>query len=272
MPIISLSRRSCTSSAAIADELAGRLDCARIGEEIYADAAVASGVEADTLRKAFTDAPSLFGMNLVSRKRCIVHVQAALATRFLAGDVVYLGTFGHLLVRGVSHLLKVRITAARPDRVTLRAQRDGCNEAEAAKRIDRDDKQHHNLAKQVFGVDDNDDDPYDLVINTSQVDVATAVDIIAETVRHDRYKPMTYSMTCMRNVALGHRVKAVLVDLDPDVDAQAENGNIRVRIRDAGKEKRVEEVRVRALALDGVESVEVLAIQDFLDGKAGRLT
>jgi cytidylate kinase len=271
MPIISMSRLSCTSSAAIADGLAARLELSRIEDEIFADAAGTSGIEIDTIRKAFSDAPSLFGMNAASRKRCIVHVQAALATRFLADDVVYLGGFGHLLVQGVSHLLKVRITATRPDRIALKAEREGCDEKQAAKRIDRDDKQRKNLAQQVFQVDDDDDDPFDLVINTSQVDVPTAVDIVAETVRHDRYRPMTYSMTCMRNVEVAHRVKAALVDLDTDVDAQAENGTVRVRIRGGGKANRVEEVRTRALALDGVETVEVLAIQDLLDGKAGKL-
>ena len=88
----------------------------------------------------------------------------------------------------------------------------------------------------------------------------TAVDIITGTAKLKRYQPMTYSLACMRNVELARRVRAALADLDVDVDVQAEGGKLRVRTRDSGRgtAKRVEEIRQRASAHDGVEHVEVI--------------
>jgi hypothetical protein len=84
---------------------------------------------------------------------------------------------------------------------------------------------------------------------------------------------MTYSLACMRNVELAHRVRAALIDLDVDIDVQADGGKLRVRTRDSGRStnKRVEEIRQRAMALDGVEHVDVVAIKDIFNGAPGRV-
>jgi cytidylate kinase len=271
MAIVSISRFSHTSSEAVARGVATRLGGEFVSEEVFDEAAARSDLPLEKLKKALHDAPSLLGMSLPLRRRCIAHVQAALAARFLNDNTVYLGDFGHLLVQGVSHLLKVRITAALDDRVALMAKRDECDAKAAEKAIRREDKRRRNLAQHIFGTDDDDDEPFDLVINTSQVNVETAVDIIVDTAGHKRYQPMTYSITCMQNVELGHRARAALVDLDPGVDVHAENGKLRVRIRDAGKKQRLEDVRARVLGLDGAESVEVVAVKDTLDDRAGRM-
>ncbi len=272
MSIISISRTPYTSSEAIARNVAGKLGYVCLDQEVFEEATAGSGIPPDKLQKAFSEPPSLFGMSLTTRKRCVASVQAGLSARYLDDDVVYLGDFGHLLVHGVSHLLKVRITAQEQDRVAQKAEREDCTTKEAEKQIQKSDKQRAALAKQLFGVEGNDSELFDLVINTSQVDIDTATDIIVDTVKHKRYQPMTYSVRCMQNVELGHRVRAALIDLDPDVDVQAEDGKVRVRIRDAGdgKGKRSEEIEQRAASLAGVEQVEVLAVKDLFDGTSRR--
>ncbi len=185
--------------------------------------------------------------------------------------VVYHGPFGHILIPGVSHVLKVRIFAQREDRVATKVKREGAavSAGGVEKALLREDKQRSALAKLVFNVDDDDANLFDLVINTSQVDAATAADIIAGTVKLKRYQPMTYSVRCMENLELSLRIRASLIDLDPDLVVEADNGNVRVRTRARGK--KLTEVRQQADALEGVKSVEIEAVEDSFGRIAGGL-
>jgi cytidylate kinase len=273
MPIVIFSRLPFTSSEAIAHNAASRLGFECLDQEVFQEAAQRSGFSEAHLRRAFEEAPSLFGMSLATRKRAVAHVGAALSRRLLRDNVVYHGPFGHFLIQGVAHVLKVRIHAQLADRVALKVKRDGGSTQEAEKFISRIDRERLLLARMVFGAEDDDPNLFDLVVNTSQVDPETAVGIIAETVQHKRYQAMTYSQRCLENLELSYRARAALVELDPDVAVQAENGQVRVRTKASGrsKEGRVAAIRERIGKLEGVRTVEVEVVEDFLDRLAGSL-
>jgi cytidylate kinase len=233
-----------------------------IDQEVFRDAAAVSGIDESKLSRAFREPPSFFGMSETARRRSIAHVAAALARHMLKDNVIYHGSFGHLLIPGVSHVLKVRIYAQREDRVAARTRCDGeADSGGAEKALRREDRERQALAKMVFEVDDEDTDLFDLVINTSQVDVDTAVAIIASTAKLKRYQPMTYSMRCMENLELSLRAKASVVDLDPAVVVEADGGNVRIRTR-CGRGRRLAEVRRRAAELEGAKSVEIDTVKD----------
>jgi cytidylate kinase len=235
-----------------------------LDQEIFREAASASDVPEDKLLSAFREPPGFFGMSSAVRKRSIAHVSAALVKHLLKDNVVYHGPFGHLLVPGVSHVLKVRIVAQREDRVATKIKREtNLSETDADKALLREDKQRSTLAKQVFGVDDEDTDPFDLIINTSQVDVDTAAEIIVNTVKRDRYQPMTYSMRCMERLELALRTRASLVGIDPNVEVQVESDHLRIqtRLRSDGKQRTMRE---KAAELEGVQKVEMEVLEDSL--------
>ncbi len=123
----------------------------------------------------------------------------------------------------------------------------------------------------MFNLVEEDAALFDLVINTSQVDVDTAVDIITGTVKLKRYQPMTYSVRCMENLELSLRARARLIDLDPDVVVETDNGNVRIRTRSGGwsSRKKSSEMRERTANLDGVKSVDVEVVEDTLGRMAG---
>jgi hypothetical protein len=203
-------------------------------------------------------------MSSAARKRSIAHVSAALAKHLLKDNVVYLGPFGHVLVPGVSHVLKVRIFAQWEDRVATKVNREtNLSVTDAEKTILREDKQRSKLAKQVFGVDDEDTDLFDLVINTSQVDTDKATEIIVNTVKLNRYQPMTYSIRCMERLELALRTCAALVGVDPGVEIQVENGHVRIRtrVRSEGKQRAMRE---KAAELEGVADVGMEVLGDSL--------
>jgi cytidylate kinase len=270
---ITISRLSYTSGRAIAHNVATALGYELADQEVFQSASSAWGIPEAKLLRAFQEAPAFFGMSASTRKRLIPLVSAELAAKLLKDDVVYHGPFGHVLVTGVSHVLKVRIFAQLEDRVANRVKREsGLSTAEAERAILHADRQRLQLAKEVFNVDDEDAAPFDLVINTSQVDVDTASDIITGTVKLKRYQPMTYSVRCMENLELSLRARAHLVDLDPNVLVEADNGNVRIRSRGGGwsARKKATEMRQRTAVLEGVTSVDVEMVEDTLGRMAMR--
>jgi cytidylate kinase len=248
----------------VAGKVAASLNYEIIDEEVFDDASAVSGIPKDKLLTAFREAPSFFGMSAAIRKRSIAHVSAALAKRFLKDNVVYHGPFGHVLVPSISHVLKVRIIAQRKDRIAAKIEREpNLSETDAEKALLREDKQHVSLAKQVFDVDEDESELFDLVINTSEVDVDAATETILDTAKLKRYQPMTYSIQCIENLELSLRARALLVTDDPDVDVQVENGalRIRTRVRAEGKHRTMRE---KAQKLKDVKNVEVDVLGDSL--------
>jgi cytidylate kinase len=263
---------SYTSGRAIAHEAASSLGYEVVDREIFLEASNTSGVSESKLLKAFQDPPTLFGMSSSTRKRYVVHVSAALAKRFLKGNVIYQGPFGYPLVTGVSHVLKVRIFAQREDRVSAMVERErGLSAAEAEKALLKQDRARAALAKQVFQTEDDDTSLFDLMINTSQVDTPSAVEIITNTAKLKRYQPMTYSIRCMENLELCLRVRAHITDVDVDAEVEADGGRIRIRTHGGGglKKRKLSEIEQRVAALEGVETVEVEMIEDKLGRVAG---
>ncbi len=272
MTCILISRLSYTSGRAIAHDAAAKLGYEVIDKEIFQEASVTSGVAESKLLKAFQNPPTLFGMSSSTRKRYVVHVSAALAKRLLKGNVIYQGPFGYPLITGVSHVLKIRIFAQREDRVATMVEREqGLSAAEAEKAILKQDGARAALAKQVFQAEDNDASLFDLMINTSQVDTVSAVEIITNTAKLKRYQPMTYSIRCMENLELCLRVRAHITDVDVDAEVASDGGSVRIRVHGGGglKKRKLSEIEQRVASLEGVETVRVEMVDDSLGRIAG---
>lgn len=273
MSIILLSRLSDSSGRAVARDLAAKLDYECLDEEVFQEASAASGLPVGQIKRALSEPPTLFGMRAASRRRCLIHFKAALAEHLLRDRVVYHGPFGCWIVSGVSHALTARIHASLDDRVAVRSSRDGSSPDEARRAIQREDRGRLALARELFSGDDDDVGRFDLILNTSQVDPGSAVDVIAETVGLRRFQPMTYSVGCLQDLALARRLEARLVDLDPRVEVSADAGQVRIRTQLSGglAKRRFAEIERRALALEGVSAVQIQNVGDLFSAIAGRL-
>jgi cytidylate kinase len=272
MPIVIVSQLSNTGGETIVRNAAERLGYSLAGDEVFDEASRRSGIPADKLRKALFDAPSLFGMSPAARRRSAAYVQAAMATRLLEDGVVFHGPYGHVMIEGISHVIKVRIAAPLEYRAASLAERERCGAKEAEKMLAREDAQRASIADLLFGVDESDPALFNLVIDAAGTDAAAAARLIAETALQERYRPNTYSRKSMADFELTCRIRAALVGLDPDVQVQASQGEVRIRTRTGGraKEKRIQEIRGIVEAHEGVSKVEIEALThlaDLLDKK-----
>lgn len=272
MSLITISRRTYSRGKEIAARAAAALEYECIGREVLQLASRQYGVPEDKLYKAIHEAPSFFGMSLQARKQYIAYVKAAFAAYMVKDNVVYHGPAAEMLIRGVSHLLKVRITADFEDRVALRMERDKAPEKEARKALQHDDTQHVKLMKWVYGRDDTDAALYDLAINVSPIGVERAVELITGTVKLERFRPVEYSLTLLKNIELSLRVSAHLVDVDPDIRVHSIEGVIHVYTKAIGaaKKRNVEIIEKRVPEIPGVKSAEVHMSEDLFERIAGR--
>lgn len=273
MAIVNISSLSYSSGDAVAQNLASVLGYKLVGDEIFQQAAERSGISQDKLRQAFHSMPLLLGMSASSRKQCIAHVQAALASQFLEPDLVFHGRFGQFLAKGVSHVLNVRIQGKSEDRVARLADQKGIDAKEAEKILQKEDRQRIMISKLVFDRDDDDTSQFDLVVNSSQMDVDTMVEVITDAAKLKRYSPMSYSIQCMKDIALARTAKAELADLDPDINVESNRGNlkIRTRIHGSAKKKRIEKIKERMKKFEDLKSLDIDVVQDALGRFTGSL-
>ena len=265
MSSVMISSMSFTPGRGIASGVAERLGLDLIDDSIYQMAGERFGVSDRQLRSAFEKGPSLVGMSSAHRRRLAVCVDAALASQFGRNDSVYHGPFAGLTLRGVAHILRIRISTGFAERVGA-AQRQGVDPIAAERRVRSSDGAARQIAWAIFGREDVDAD-YDLVLDLSDGSEAEAIDSIVRAARSPAYRPTTFSCQCLRDLELASTVAAHLAcKLAVDAEADLHEGVLRIRAE--ASERRRERIRHEAesiaAGLPGIRKVEVQVVDCWL--------
>jgi hypothetical protein len=241
----------------IASRVSGNLGYECLGADVEAAAAATYGLPTNRLRQALSFSPPLTMRLRGVPQKYLAYFQASLVAALCRDDVVYGGTIGHMLVTGVSHIMKVRVTAELEDRVAWRAASDRESEAGARSSLLKEDAARENWFARMFGADDTAASEFDLVVNVSELGVEGAGRTIEETVREVRFKPVTYSRNMIRDQELACRVRAGLIGEVNDVVVTARDGEVTIHSKALGRRKlsRVAPLRDKVLAMEGVSYV-----------------
>jgi cytidylate kinase len=259
MSIIIISGDAYCTCKGVIEGVSETMGYKMLGDEVIVEAAQEFGVPFKQLSKAIHEPPSFLGISLSTKKKYIVYIQAVTMRHFLADDIVYHGPAGHLLIQGVSHVLKVRVTANIEDRIKRKMEDEKVSETSARKSIAALDRDSKKWAKAVYGFDDTHESLYDLVISLGQIDPATAVDIITNTVQTKRFQPMTYSINCMKYVELAARIKSKLVDIDPDVEVRVDNEKMHIHSSapERDRKKRTDDIQAALVEIPDAKEPEI---------------
>jgi len=109
--IITISRGSFSGGRVVAECVAEKLGYRLVSREVLSAAAARYGIAEEKLTRALERAPGLWERLGHERRLYLTYIQAALCEALQADDVVYHGHAGHLLLRGISHVLRVRLIA-----------------------------------------------------------------------------------------------------------------------------------------------------------------
>ncbi len=266
MSSIFIASDSRNTAARMAERLGEATGYAVVGREVLDQASRRYEVPEELLVKALDQTPSFFGLSPKVRERCLSCIQAAALEELVRDKVACHGLGAHLYVKGVSHVLKVRVLAKPSDLAQELALGTEMSSGKTEKMVARAEKARQNWSRTFFKEDETSAGIYDLVVSLHQIEEDEAVDMIVRTASHRKFEAMTYSLGCMQELLMASQVRALLVPRFPDCRVRAESQTVVVYIKSLKRQKRkiASVVRETARSVPGVVHVEVHVIADFI--------
>ena len=191
MAIVTISRGTLSGGEALAESLSTRLGIPAISREVIRDAASRYGIAENLLDQQLHKVPSLIQRRLGSaeeRRLYLVAIRTALAERAREGEYIYHGHAGHLLLKKLPGVFKVRLIAPVAYRVRMVKENQGLSAEEAAKYIEQVDKNRIQWTKFLYNVDWLDPSHYDVVINLEFMSLDTACSMIETAVQQPEFQ------------------------------------------------------------------------------------
>lgn len=223
MAIVTISRGSFSGGVAVAEAVAQRLGVPCISREVVRDAAQASGVDEGSLVATLEEPPRFWEKTPGRIPAHLNLVRSALLQRADGGDFVYHGYAGHLLLSGISHVLRVRVIASEAYRVETAMRDRNLNEKEATRFVKRLNVQLRKWTEFLYGVDWQDPSLYDVVLRVDRVGVEGTADIIVRMTGLPPFRPTDESLKALADLRLGSLVWSALSG-----DPRTKSANVRV--------------------------------------------
>lgn len=269
MAIITISRGSFSRGKEVAEKVAKKLGYDCISRDILLDASEHFNTPEIKLVRAIHDAPSILDRFARGKDKYITFFQASLLKYLKEDNIVYHGLAGQFFVRGVSHVLKVRIISDIEDRVRCEMEREKISADEAMRLIKKDDEQRRKWSHHLYGIDTTDSSLYDLVIHVRKITVDDAADIICHTVSSDHFKTSPESRKIIHDLVMAAEVKAAVFELNPNIEVSANDGIVRIiaKVHDAHRMTLEDELKQSAKTVRGVREVltEMVPITLYTD-------
>jgi cytidylate kinase len=258
MAIITISRGTFSGGKAVAERLGERLRYPCISREVILDAAKEYGISEEKLNAAIKEAPPFWQQTPGKRIAYLNFVIAALLERARGGNLVYHGHAGHLLLSGISHVLRVRVIADMEFRIRAASERMGLSREEAIVAIEKVDKERIKWTRFLYGVEWQDPSLYDVVINLERMSIEGSAETVIRMTELDDFKPTAASQKAFDNLRLGSRVWASLTKDSrtkaANVRVEADNGIVTIT-GNASSERVLEAIPDVAKTVDGVKDV-----------------
>jgi len=259
MSVIGISRGSYSYGKAIAEEIAQRLGYACVSREVLIEASEEFNVPEIKLVSAVDDAPSIFDRIIDGKEKYMTYIEAALLRHLRKDNVVYHGFGGLFFIRGVQHVLKVRINADMEERVRLLRERDNVSKKKAESHIRNLDRQRKKWSRHLYGVDPWNSSLYELALQVGKISVEDAVDIVCNTVGLKRFATTPESQQAMDDLCLAAEVKATLIEIKRGIQVTVRNGVVYLRTTILEFKKYETEKNMRDIVekLPGVKEVKL---------------
>jgi cytidylate kinase len=210
MPILAMTREMGSLGTFIGQEVARRLGYAFIRHEIIAEAAQMYDAAEESLVATVETKPGVWDSLSEGARRHFAFLAAEVFDFAVQDNVVIVGRWSTLLLRGVDHALRVRISAPMDLRVRRIVERLGVETEEARNQILRSDRGVRARIRQFFEVEWGDPHLYDLTLNTERFAVEGGTDLLCHQLNRPEWQPTEPSRAVLGDAALAARVRAAL--------------------------------------------------------------
>jgi len=232
MAIITISRGSATSGLMLAEGLSKVLNYKLVRREDVLQGIARFGVAADKLEKILFGPPIYSDDFKHDIRNYIAFFQATLCDYIQKEDVIYVGNIGHMMLRDIACVLRIRFIAPPEFRVKMLIEHEQMTPEEASAYIEKIDAQRRAWALILYGVDSLNPSLYDLTINLERTSIDTAVDIAATAARHKKLSENGQCINALNNLVMASRARAELAadartaPSDIEVESDAENATV----------------------------------------------
>ncbi len=235
MAIITISRGTFSGGRDLAERVAERLGYRCLPRVALYEAANRYGVSEEKLSRAISEAPHLWERLSSEKARYLACARAALLNEVKDDNVVYHGLAGHFLLKGVPHILRVRVIANMEFRTKAAMDRGHPTEEDAIQVIRTMDDKRARWTKFLYHIDWNDPSSYDLVINLDQISLSSACEVVCYAVSLDGFRTTPEWRKTMDDLVLSTEVRAVIAAnaaskniADAGIEIEADEGVVTV--------------------------------------------
>lgn len=232
MQTICISRGTYSGGQELARRLAEKLGYRCLSREELIEAATREGIHVGKLEMTMVK-PGIFSERLaLERDLYLAFSTAYLCEKSMDGGLVYHGRTGHLLLSGVSHVLRVRVLADEEYRIRAVMQRLNLVREKARKYIDEVDEDRRRWVHSMYGVSWEDAANYDMVVNLAQMNLENAATALMNVAQLPDFQMTPASRRTMENLGLAARARMAIAQDErthaASVKVRADNGLVSV--------------------------------------------
>lgn len=261
--IITISRGSFSRGKEVAEKLANRLNYSCLSRDLLLAASSEFNIPEIKLTRAIHDAPSILDRIGFGKEKYISYLQTTLLRRVLTDNVVYHGLAGHFLLKGIPHVLMIRIMANMEDRIAEEIERENISEKEALHILIKDDQERRAWSQHIFNTDPWSAELYHCVFKIGKCSVDDVIEAIAKVVQQPYFRSTPESHKILEDKLLASEVKASLLTEFPRVKTTGEDGVVRIYLEVSGfrRKKAIQQVE-RILEKSGIKcQIQILINQ-----------
>ena len=260
MTVIALTQEMGSLAKDVAARVAGELGLALMRHEVVDSVSTRMHVPTSLINRLREGQAGTIERMRADRTSLAVYMTEEVLEAAARGNVVLRGWGATMLLRGVPHVVRVRVTRPFEQRVAWLQERLGTDDVDAAEEeVRRSDRAHAARMHAQFGVTWGDPLLYDLVLNTERLSVESCAAQIVALARRPEFAETEASRTMLQNLALDARVRAALradeATREVDVTVASDRGRVVLTGMVLAADEAPAAARVAA-AVPGVSAIE----------------
>ena len=207
MAIVIISSADEQTRRELAVNLARKLGCDSMSREQILDAATEAGIPVGRLEVAVLKRLAPRERLSRDKARYLAFVTESVCERASKGDLVYHGRNCHLLLQGISHVIRVCVVPEPDRRINNTMARLGLDREKAIEYIRNLDGDLDNWSHFVHGVGLTEPRYFDLVFNLQNISIESASAALCSMAQLSDFQPTPASIRAMKNLWLAAKVR-----------------------------------------------------------------
>ena len=144
MSVVTISEGSHSKGKEVAEKVAERLGYSCVSRDLLLESSEQFKTPEFLMIRGIHDSPYGFERFSSGKEKYVAYIRVAILRRLREDNVVYHGLAGHHFVRGIGHVLKVRIIADLKDRIQEEMSKKNASPEQARIVIEKNDEAKRN--------------------------------------------------------------------------------------------------------------------------------